>query len=41
LVLYCSRRMLHDDVRGVGEILNETVCIADKCEGLTVKYILQ
>lgn len=30
------RRMLHDDIRGVGEILNETVCVQNKCEGLTV-----
>lgn len=35
--LMLHRRMLHDDVRGVGEILNETVCIADKCEGLTIQ----
>jgi len=34
---YIVRRLLHDDARGVGEVLNETVCIADKCEGLTVK----
>jgi len=39
LVLYFVRRLLHDDARGVGEVLNETVCVADKCEGLTVKYI--
>lgn len=40
LVLYFSRRLLHDDARGVGETLNETVCVANNCEGLTVKYIL-
>lgn len=40
MVLYFARRLLHDDVRGVGEVLNETVCIAGSCEGLTVKYIL-
>lgn len=40
IYLYFSRRLLHDDARGVGETLNETVCIADNCEGLTVKYIL-
>lgn len=40
LVVYFSRRLLHDDVRGVGEVLNETVCVAGSCEGLTVKYIL-
>jgi hypothetical protein len=28
--------LLHDDARGVGEALNETVCVLDKCEGLTV-----
>lgn len=28
--------MLHDDIRGVGEILNETVCLPDGCKGLTV-----
>ena len=39
-LLYFSRRLIHDDARGVGEALNETVCIADNCEGLTVKYIL-
>ncbi|BAT84840.1 hypothetical protein VIGAN_04230300 [Vigna angularis var. angularis] len=31
------RRLIHDDARGVGEVLNETVCIADKCEGLTIQ----
>ncbi|KAL9331149.1 hypothetical protein ACSQ67_000759 [Phaseolus vulgaris] len=36
--LMLHRRLLHDDARGVGEVLNETVCIADKCEGLTVKF---
>jgi len=30
------RRLLHDDARGVGEVLNETVCVLDRCEGLTV-----
>ncbi|CAK8542739.1 unnamed protein product [Lathyrus sativus] len=35
--LMLHRRLLHDDARGVGEILNETVCIADKCEGLTIQ----
>lgn len=35
------RRLLHDDSRGVGEVLNETVCVLEKCEGLTVsiKYL--
>ncbi|XP_073222216.1 alpha-mannosidase At3g26720 isoform X2 [Cicer arietinum] len=35
--LMLHRRLLHDDARGVGEVLNETVCIADKCEGLTIQ----
>ncbi|TQD75468.1 hypothetical protein C1H46_038969 [Malus baccata] len=30
-----SLRLLHDDTRGVGEVLNETACIPEKCEGLT------
>ncbi|KAK4747701.1 hypothetical protein SAY87_014287 [Trapa incisa] len=37
LELMLHRRMLHDDIRGVGEILNETVCIQNKCEGLTIQ----
>ncbi|KAL5566034.1 hypothetical protein UlMin_029198, partial [Ulmus minor] len=32
-----KRRMLVDDARGVGEALDETVCVEDKCEGLTVR----
>jgi len=28
--------MQHDDIRGVGEILNETVCLPEGCKGLTV-----
>uniref|UniRef100_A0A7N0T7N2 Alpha-mannosidase n=1 Tax=Kalanchoe fedtschenkoi TaxID=63787 RepID=A0A7N0T7N2_KALFE len=35
--LMLHRRLIHDDVRGVGEVLNETVCVADKCEGLTIQ----
>ncbi|KAG4915573.1 hypothetical protein JHK87_053130 [Glycine soja] len=35
--LMLHRRLLHDDARGVGEVLNETVCVADKCEGLTIQ----
>ncbi|KAI4327749.1 hypothetical protein L6164_020175 [Bauhinia variegata] len=31
------RRMLHDDGRGVGEALDEKVCINGSCEGLTVR----
>ncbi|KAM0936003.1 putative alpha-mannosidase [Dioscorea sansibarensis] len=34
--LMLHRRLLHDDGRGVAEALNETVCVNDKCEGLTV-----
>uniref|UniRef100_A0A2N9E182 Alpha-mannosidase n=1 Tax=Fagus sylvatica TaxID=28930 RepID=A0A2N9E182_FAGSY len=35
--LMLHRRLLHDDARGVGEALNETVCVLDKCEGLTIQ----
>ncbi|XP_023924146.1 alpha-mannosidase At3g26720 [Quercus suber] len=35
--LMLHRRLLHDDSRGVGEALNETVCVLAKCEGLTVQ----
>lgn len=32
-----QRRMLFDDSRGVGEPLDETVCVGEtSCEGLTV-----
>lgn len=30
------RRLLHDDTRGVGEALNEEVCIDKACKGLMV-----
>lgn len=35
--LMLHRRLLHDDSRGVGEVLNETVCFMDGCEGLTIQ----
>ncbi|XP_028761137.1 alpha-mannosidase At3g26720 [Neltuma alba] len=35
--LMLHRRLLHDDSRGVGEVLNETICTADQCEGLTIR----
>ncbi|XP_050383972.1 alpha-mannosidase At3g26720-like [Argentina anserina] len=35
--LMLHRRLIHDDIRGVGETLNETVCVSDMCEGLTVQ----
>ncbi|XP_023884095.1 alpha-mannosidase At3g26720 [Quercus suber] len=37
------RRLIRDDARGVGEALNETVCISKKCRGLTIvgKYYLR
>ncbi|KAL5581468.1 hypothetical protein UlMin_013910 [Ulmus minor] len=35
--LMLHRRLIHDDIRGVGEVLNETVCLRDKCEGLTIQ----
>ncbi|XP_057465092.1 probable alpha-mannosidase At5g13980 [Actinidia eriantha] len=43
LELMLHRRLLHDDSRGVAEALNETVCVLDKCAGLTIqgKYYLR
>ncbi|KAL5717332.1 alpha-mannosidase [Ranunculus cassubicifolius] len=35
--LMLHRRFLHDDTRGVGEVLNETVCILKNCTGLTIQ----
>ncbi|GMN57390.1 hypothetical protein TIFTF001_026498 [Ficus carica] len=35
--LMLHRRLIHDDIRGVGEVLNETVCLLDRCEGLTIQ----
>ncbi|WJX41060.1 alpha-mannosidase [Trifolium repens] len=36
LELMVHRRLLVDDSRGVAEALNETVCVSNKCTGLTV-----
>ncbi|XWS51498.1 hypothetical protein CRYUN_Cryun12cG0181500 [Craigia yunnanensis] len=43
LELMLHRRLLHDDGRGVAEALNETVCVLNKCSGLTIvgKYYLR
>lgn len=35
--LMLHRRFLHDDTRGVGEVLNEKVCLLDECTGLTIQ----
>ncbi|KAJ1689196.1 hypothetical protein LUZ63_013351 [Rhynchospora breviuscula] len=35
--LMLHRRMQHDDARGVGDVLNEQVCVAKKCEGIKIK----
>ncbi|KAI8529281.1 hypothetical protein RHMOL_Rhmol12G0213400 [Rhododendron molle] len=37
LELMLHRRLLHDDGRGVAEALNETVCVHNKCSGLTAQ----
>ncbi|KAJ8752293.1 hypothetical protein K2173_003929 [Erythroxylum novogranatense] len=37
LELMLHRRLLLDDSRGVGEALNETVCVLDNCTGLTIQ----
>ncbi|KAK3009009.1 hypothetical protein RJ639_013349 [Escallonia herrerae] len=43
LELMLHRRLLQDDGRGVAEALNETVCVLDKCTGLSIqgKYYLR
>lgn len=43
LELMLHRRLIVDDSRGVDEALNETVCVLEKCEGLTIvgKYYLR
>ncbi|KAI3784614.1 hypothetical protein L1987_43716 [Smallanthus sonchifolius] len=35
--LMLHRRLLFDDVKGVGEVLNETICVLDDCKGLVVQ----
>lgn len=35
--LMLHRRLLRDDSKGVDEALNETVCIDNKCKGLTIQ----
>ncbi|KAI5651043.1 hypothetical protein M9H77_37048 [Catharanthus roseus] len=35
--LMLHRRLLHDDTRGVGEALNEEVCLDETCKGLMIQ----
>ncbi|XP_022775428.1 alpha-mannosidase-like [Durio zibethinus] len=35
--LMLHRRMIYDDSRGVGEALDESVCVGSTCEGLTIR----
>ncbi|PIA48794.1 hypothetical protein AQUCO_01300017v1 [Aquilegia coerulea] len=35
--LMLHRRLLFDDSKGVAEALNETVCVDNECQGLTIK----
>uniref|UniRef100_A0A6N2KXU6 Alpha-mannosidase n=1 Tax=Salix viminalis TaxID=40686 RepID=A0A6N2KXU6_SALVM len=37
ILLSYTRRTLFDDSRGVNEALDESVCIGDECEGLTIR----
>ncbi|XP_073018225.1 probable alpha-mannosidase At5g13980 isoform X1 [Primulina eburnea] len=37
LEIMLHRRLLYDDSRGVAEALNETVCVKEKCLGLTIQ----
>ncbi|KAL7604195.1 hypothetical protein Lser_V15G20819 [Lactuca serriola] len=41
--LMLHRRLLYDDVKGVGEVLNETVCVLNDCKGLMIqgKYYIR
>ncbi|KAF5790866.1 putative alpha-mannosidase [Helianthus annuus] len=41
--LMLHRRLLFDDAKGVGEVLNETICVVDDCRGLilTGKYYVR
>ncbi|XP_031378258.1 alpha-mannosidase At3g26720-like [Punica granatum] len=43
LELMVHRRLFRDDLKGIAEALNETVCVLDECIGLTVvrKYYLR
>ncbi|KAI3500943.1 hypothetical protein L1887_36772 [Cichorium endivia] len=41
--LMLHRRLLYDDKKGVGEVLNETVCVLNDCKGLMIqgKYYIR